>query len=270
MFLQVLLNEVEENDSGRKKLSERSKSFADGRGNVSVSIGNGHDTANDKAFLNFLGGCEKDKKKKRNKRDGSSANNGSRRAKFSHSLKINHGPQSSSHIYNGSSSTNSNAHYNGSSRSLSRTHQPFTSRINSSKSAALLTSSSNIDIPMVTTSNKQPIMTPALVPSTQKTTELVMLDLREQNGKVVDDTAVICSKSNNAESENDAIEMKILETKNNDSVYNYTTHASLEIGGGVDGCAKQFNDYEKDANDTTAVIFPLQVIVVFLVRKGMR
>ncbi|XP_065201372.1 uncharacterized protein DDB_G0283357-like isoform X3 [Planococcus citri] len=331
-LFQVLLNEVEENDASKKKLSERSNSFADGRGNASASIGNGHDTANDKTFLNnILGGCEKDKKKKKSKRESLGTNGGSRRPKFSHSMKVNTGPQSSSaHLYNGnntnnnssnntsssnsssnnnnnnnntsssttgssnisSSSSNNNTnsnsnisssssscssangvHYNGSSRSLSRTHQSFASRINNSKTAALLTSSSNIDIPMVTTYNKQPIMTPALLPSSQKSAELLMLDLREQNStcSAKSDDATVSPKSSTlasgAETEND-IEMKILDTKNgnsnsannnnNDSVYNYTTHASLEIGAGNTDACKQFDDCSEDNDNAAAVIFPLQ------------
>lgn len=116
-------------------------------------------------------------------------------------------------------------------------------------------------------------MTPALVPSSQKSTELLMLDLRDQNCGTKSDSATGSPKfclANGAEKESD-IEMKILETKNtansisnsssnnNDSVYNYTTHASLEIGAGNTDACKQFNDCDKDGDNAAAVIFPLQV-----------
>lgn len=253
---------MEENDVGKKKLTNRTKEFMEGLKDglkVVAAIENGHDTVSDKAFLNnILGGCEKEKKKKKHKKDSSSANNNSRKSKFAHSLNINRGSQSSS-TYNG----NNNVHYHSSSRSLFRAQQSLSARLSNSKAAALLTSSSNIDISMVTTYNKQPIMTPALVPSTQpKTAELLMLDLREQKtncGLGVHDM----SKSTN--SKLTEIEMKVLDKdKHKDSACNYTTHASLEIGGGVSEKSNvkcQFEDGEKlsSPSETLPTSVPLQV-----------
>lgn len=212
-MLQNLLNEVEQDDISKKKRIDQNHSFIDGLTAPSF-IQNEHNSVSNKDFRNILGCCEKEKKnKKSGKRDASNSN--SSRRKFTHNLNINSGSQSSS-VYNGNvggaNSFHSNSRSLSRSSQLARSQQPFSSRLANTKAAAVLTSSSNIDKPMVTTYNKQPIMTPALAPTTQqKTTELLMSSL---------------SKSN------DEIEMKILNAKNDDSVHNYTTHAVLEINGG--------------------------------------
>ncbi len=264
---QELLDKVEENDACKTRPADRSKEFGVGGLKATRNLENGHDAVNDKAVISsILGVCDKEKKKKKqHKRDGSSTSNGSRRPKFSQTLKINQGPQSSS-SYNG----NGNVQYHSSSRSLSRAQQSLSARLSNAKPTTLLTSSSNIDIPMVTTYNKQPIMTPALVPSIQqqKATEVLVLDTRDCKVECTVGTEEMLPRNTDGH-QCEEIEMKVLDRNSpSDSVFKYTAHASLEIGASSSlstASRKQLDDCEKfKSNDDSCPYIPLQVTMVLV------
>lgn len=264
------MNQVEEND-GSKKVVDRSKEFIGGL-KTGVAIENGHDSASDKVLVNnILGSCDKEKKKKKkHKRDCSSSNNSSRKSKFSHLLSINHGgagvgsgivtgsgsPQSVSPC-NGGNDSSGGMHFHTSSRSLSRAQQSLSTRFGNSKAAAFLTSSSNIDVPMVTTYNKQPIMTPALVPSAQqqKNSELCPQEPADQKTTSdVDHKSLVIDDRE--------IEMKVLRKNTfDDYAHNYMTHASLEIGNIVQAKDKVVEESSACVSlaESSRILFPSQV-----------
>jgi hypothetical protein len=274
--LQKFLNEVEESDAGKKKLIDQSCGFVDGLKAASAIESSHHhhhhDSVSDQSFLNnILGGCERDKKKKK----GSNSNGGSRRSKFQHSLKITSGPQSSVYNGNvgnisgsnnnnnnnsnvnsnscggggGSSSSTSSVDVNANSPSFhsssrgssSRAHQQqsLSSRLSASsatKPATFHTSSSNIDVPMVTTYNKQPIMTPAVVPRKQQKAELVLLDGRRNTGSSGGSGDESCGGGGSVKNVADVGAAEEIELKSLNEMgggCNYTARASLEIDGSV-------------------------------------
>lgn len=258
---------MEEND-GSKKVVDRSKEFIGGL-KTGVAIENGHDSASDKALLNnILGSCDKEKKKKKkHKRDCSSSNNSSRKSKFNHLLNISPGgagvgggivtgggsPQSAS-PYNGGNDSGGGMHFHTSSRSLSRAQQSL-SRFSNSKPAAFLTSSSNIDVPMVTTYNTLPIMTPALVPSTQKQN-------CDESHKLADQKSTSDVDLKSSAIDDREIEMKVLRKNTfDDSVHNYMTHASLEISNIVQAKDKIAEDSSACVSfaESPRILFPSQV-----------
>lgn len=264
------MNQVEEND-GSKKVVDRSKEYIGGL-KTGVAIENGHDSTSDKVLLNnILGSCDKEKKKKKkHKRDCSSSNNSSRKSRFNHLLNINHGGAGvNSGIVSGSGSSQSVSPYSGgnnggggvhfhtSSRSLSRAQQSLSARFGNTKAAAFLTSSSNIDVPTVTTYNKQPIMTPALVPSAQqrKSGELCPLEpVDQKTTSDIDDKSKVIDDG--------GIEMKVIrKTASDDSVHNYTTHASLEIGNILRAKDKVVEESSASVSlvESSRLLFPLQV-----------
>lgn len=227
----------------------------------------------DKVFpSNILGACDKEKKKKNHKRDSSSSNNGSRKSRFNHLLSITHdgmgasngiligngSSQSASSFSGGAGSTNAAAtatataiastgnsgaakHFHVGSRRLPRAQQTLSTRMaNSKATSAFLTSSSNIDVPTVTTYNKQPIMTPALVPSAQQPSvspQFWAQDVAAVRIAVDPDCSWSAAVKDGRE-----IEMKVLRRNTSDD-------GSADADADADANANENDDDDDDDND---------------------